>query len=476
MKELFKKYCEAANMRMNEMGEIVSSRKQRKESRPKQALGMMRTIVVAEKLTKIVQQYHNMQHKPVLILGDFFECAVYADVEFKEYFSDTIEGHADNLAEAVKLAHSFSDQIVICCGDKIEATGVVYALQRGMNGSKSDIVVFDETVAVHQYEPLKSRWKHNSSKRVLVVTDKKLPTLLTHVGIKDVDCVIHYSIPDVKGIFSTRFNLMSDLFIRRDRTKLSILLLRPQDGIQAHELVDLYERLGERNKGVIVPPQLLSLRNNNPRGLCRRFAATGTCPLKKCFCFQDHFIEEPIVHSLPSFVPSSGQLKFIVPHCTSFKSPSEFFIRLKAYRKNIDSDWRKVVTIEDFQGDLNRLRSKASTSKEINVGDMFAVIDGEDVKRVIIKEFIGEAKLQHYEDEKRRLFTAFQVDYGKTSQVERSTLIELSKKLKSYPPLAIKAYLTGVKPTGNKIDWTDSDRLAGLTILMANESDYMTGN
>lgn len=478
MKQIFKKYLEVAKMKRNNM-EIVTNHQvdqskkiPKQESITKQSMRMIRTIVVAEKLTKTVQQYHQQQQEPVLILGDFFESAVYADIEFKTYFSEDAVGHADNVFKAFYFASSFLDRIVICCEDKLEATGVAFALKRGFNGKKRDIIIFDETVDVSEYDRVKERYLSKYVKSVLVVSDKKLDTAITHLGIKDAECVIHYSIPDIKGVFSTRFNLMSNLFIKKDSIKLSILLLKPEDGHQAHELVDLHQRIQERKPNAVIPAELLSLRNSNPRGLCRRFASTGSCVLEKCFCFQDHFIEEPVKNLLPSFVPSHGQIKFQVTHVSS---PSEFYVRFEAYREHVKDAWHETPRMEAFEADLELLRNKQPTTKDINVGDMFAVVDHEYVNRIVIKDYVGEARQEHYEDERRKLFIAFHVDVGKTTQVDRSKLIDLPEKLKKLPHYAIKAYVTGVRPLGTKIDWADDDKIRANSMLAEKGCDHMTG-
>ena len=475
MKEIFLRYARIAQHKLKEL--------RGKDAKTKDAFKLIKTVIVAEKLTDTVRQfYEEFQEKQtknslygnsVVVIGDFFEAAVYARLEFRTFYSEDAVGHAENLLQAIDF--SGMSRIVVCCEDKYEAKGIMYAIRRKYKEREMPVIIFDEDKDIRDHSNICSQWKANGGQmqRILVVTDPVLITAINQLNIKDAECIIHYSINKIKGLFSTRFNLMlKKLEKRGDQERgLSILLLSPDNVSQAHELVDLHNRLG-----IKVPDALVSLRNENPRGICRRFASMGICPLEKYFCFFDHFIPEGAPNLLPSFCPATGQIKFQV---TRIISVTEYYVRVEAHRSSLNIDWKKTLVIEDFQKELDDLRDSSPSlrcSQDIKVGDYFAIMfSSGEVRRVKVTDIEDVSKVEHYEDKRRKKYTVFHLDFGMITKVDKHALLDLPQDLQKYPPLAIKVFVTGLKPTENMYHWSIQDNLFIEKLFKGSgDMDHMT--
>lgn len=430
-----------------------------------QTLSSVKLVIIGEKFSKEIQSLHESSlpiKRSVMIITDCLETAIYGKVEFRTFFTETAKEQVKSLIEAFNFASSVvDDKIIVCCKNRDEMKFVEMALK----GVASRVVL--APTEFFDYNNLRNKLLEkgpcfNGLPNVLIVDDDNIYTLLSHAGINDAKCLIHFSLTDVKGVFSKRFNLMSRVIKEQKVSKLSILLLNSGHGQQAHELVDLMERLNEAGLNVKVDPKLIALRDKNPRGLCTNLASIGFCPLKKYFCFTDHFVSNSDcskVHQLPIDVPTKGQIKFVV---RAVLSVTEMYINIESHREAItpSAEWKSVgLSGERLQSLLDTLDGNPSTTKPINVGDIFAAWDVkyQAVQRVRILSFDHADCDAAYEKRTRKYWWSFHLDSGRLTSIEEAYLIDLPEPLKEIPPLAVKAYIVGLKPTENAIAWSPED-------------------
>ncbi len=427
-----------------------------------QTLCSIRLVIICEKFTKEIQSLHESSipiKKSVIIITDCLEAAIYGKVEFRTFFTETSKEQVESLVEAFNFASSVvDDKIIVCCKNRDEMKFAQIALK----GVASKVVLAPSQF--FEYNNLRNKWLEkgpyfNGLPNVLIVDDDNVYTLLAHAGINDAKCLIHFSLTDVKGVFCKRFNLMSRVIKEQEISKLSILLLNSRHGQQAHELVDLMERLNETGLNVKVDSKLIALRDKNPRGLCTNLASIGFCPLKKYFCFADHFVSDcSNVHQLPFHVPTKGQIKFVV---RAVLSVTEMYINIESHREAITSaEWKAVgLSGERLQSLLDALDGNPSTTKTINVGDIFVARDVkyQAMQRVKIFSFDHADCNAVHKKRTRKYWWTFHLDSGRLTSIEEALLIDLPEPLKKIPPLAVKAYIVGLKPTENAIAWSPED-------------------
>jgi hypothetical protein len=412
------------------------------------ALRMCKTILVAEKYTTEVSDFRNISHfNSVTVITDNFEAAIHSGTEFKAYFASDDKQRIQHLRDSLTNAFQYLDRIVVCCCTDEDAAAAGKEVSQLL--ADGHAVVMGTSTTRYDMNQTAAKWNSRSAP-VLVVSDILLPTLIQTTGIRNAQCLIHFSIPDEpksKGQFALRFNLMSDLFRNEQQVRnlLSVLILTNENSGQAHEFTDLYERLG-----LPVPDNLLQLRNSSPRGLCRRMAATGHCPFQKYFCYKDHFLVKDPKETLPQ----SGQVKFFIGNIVT---ANEMYVRIIETRDDESKgEWTQWPhQLSDIMDELNELRDESyDTISDPKPGDMYAVIHGDNVRRVRVLDVPHAARLEHYELERRKYVNVFHVDFGSKTQIERRLLIPLPEQLKKFPDLAHRVFVIGVTPPENLVTWS----------------------
>ena len=447
VKQIYLKYVKAGQERLRDMPGIKTE----------SVLRMCKTIVIAEKFTKEVADFQTCSHSNSIgVVTDNFEAAIHSGVEFKAYFATEEKQRTAHLTDSLSQAQLYLDRIIVCCCTQAEAAIAGQEITKFMIDNEklvqvpaTRLCVVDDETTNYTHSQTRSKWC-SQSPPVLVVSDDHLPTALQMTGIRNAQCIIHFSVPTdtkTKGQFAQRFNLMSDNFKKQQQSLvlLSVLILTNENSGQAHELTELYERLG-----LPVPENLLQLRNDSPRGLCRRMASTGHCPFETYFCYKDHFL----VKDPDETLPLKGQVKFFIGNIVT---ANELYVRIMETRDDeTKGEWKEWPhQLADIADELSDLRDEEyACIAHPEPGQMFAVIHGGHVRRVRVLEDPHAAPLEYYEAERRKYVHVFHVDYGSKTFVERRLLIPLTNRLKEYPALAHRVFVIGVKPPENLVTWS----------------------
>jgi len=153
---------------------------------------------------------------------------------------------------------------------------------------------------------------------------------------------------------------------------------------------------------------------------------------------------------------------------------TDFSIQVQAHRPSLNHDWIKTPVLDDLQEELNGLRNNPGTKRtDINEGDMFGVSKDASVNRVRIVKCLEKEKLASWQETHVIKFEVCHVDHGFKTVVESCYLLDLPDHLKQYPDLAVRSFVTGLKPTDNLISWYEED-IQFVKDQMANV-DFMTG-
>ena len=388
----------------------------------------------------------NFIKRPVNVMSDKVEAAILARIECHVDFCN--DGKEQTLLNILEK-YNWLDKTVICCKDQKESLIVKEAI-----GEEIHCEILSENSKHFDFHRHKSVWR-SKGRMVLIVDDDILLSAIATIQIDDARCLIHYSIPESKGTFASRFIFMQSWFKSPEKGRcVTAMIVDSSNRKQAHELVLLIKQLGSP-----LPDGLIALRNTFPRGLCQSYAAFGHCPLRNLKCHYDHFCSTS--NKVPENPRVGHQVKFIV---TSVKSASSFFARIVSYRgsENVDGSWTSTEYSQEYV--LKRLQDidlgGTLSTEELVLGQLCAthhVTNGErQVHRVRIEEFRDSLEESYVK--------VFHVDHGFERVVKCRHLIPLPSQWSTYPPFAVKCYVLRFKPSYNETDW---DREASQIILEA---------
>lgn len=308
-------------------------------------------------------------------------------------------------------------------------------------------VILDENVYHYNYPKIVYK-SQNVENTILITSDEVLHYIpqITYINV-----LIHFSMPNSSKDISSRFGLMLDNLKAQATSMSTYFILNYKNRFQAIFLSQSIKRTSKP-----IPKDLILLTSYNTSSLCDNYLAFGFCPFRSTFCCNRHAFK--VSEGPHQELMTDGQIKFIFSYIVT---ANEYYIRILEYRNgdNESGVWKKFgQSIDEMNRDLETLRNAdLNQVKSPLIGELYAVVVRGSVQRVRITEIVGEEKLEHYqkftEDEVNLRLKVFHIDYGHTSQCTSNSLIELSPQLKAYSPFAFKAYLIGIKPADNEIQW-----------------------
>lgn len=432
--------------------------------RPEEALNSQ-VVICSESYSQQIRHFlENFMKKPVSIMSDKVEEAVKARIECDVKFCQ--ESKEPSLFDVFdsNFRYEWADKIIICCRDEGESLSVKKLIEQ-----KVYCRVLSTGSKHFNFPEIKRIW-NSKGRKVLIIDDEALLSVIATIQIDDAQCLIHYSISEVKGTFASRFILMQSSLKSSQVRCSTTIFVDPSNRKQAHELTLLIKKLG-----AVVPQELIDLRNTFPRGICHSFAAFGKCPLKSLNCYYDHFCASPIEEPATNGPQVGHQVKFIV---TSVRSANMFYARIKSYQapENVGGPWIDteyspeyiLKQLQNFEDPDNRL-----PSSELSLGQVWAIhhISGgkRQVHRVRIEEFRDNINGDS------NYIKVYHLDHGFETMVKQTDLMQLPSEWSKYPPLAVKCYSVKYKPNYNEPEWDQSVNQIVLDALCKPEVSYLTG-
>ena len=345
-------------------------------------------------------------------------------------------------------------RIGIVCRDENEINYLRRQLKAEVNGLNAVVV----THQTPHYEVQRRSQIWNKCRGILFINEDAIKIV---DGFQSCDCLIHYKLPKVfDTAFGDRFRLMRKVMkcyknpmavgVNQDSKLSTYLVVSPVDS-DISKVLEYLTRLKEK-----IPDKLLSLFQYNRRPLCPRFAAYGNCPFQPSFCAQRHALspsDQPIAD-----LPTNGQIKLIISYV---KGTNEFFFRLNAFRNesHTSGQWQKIEpNYDDIRSELNQLKDSAFNSlNKISTKEVYGITVRGEVLRVRLTQIKAGEALKYYETydpkDKTEKIELFCIDFGHKIWSNMSHIFELPEHLRTLRPFAHKAYLFGIKPLDNEIDW-----------------------
>ncbi|KAI1280527.1 putative ATP-dependent RNA helicase TDRD12 [Halotydeus destructor] len=426
---------------------------------------VVQTVICAEKFTNAVKKFIEMQHNPVLLIGDYLEAAVFGGIECRFQFCDSDNEREVGLYKAVEEAIDFSDRLIVYCRDEMAADHVHVVLQR-----IPEVLLKRLTGSTPHFDiqPLVTFWSRSPQKIILIVTDNV--DIMTN-QLCNGTIMIHHDMPDVKTTFSRRFQMMSEKLRDVNSPKVCWFVFSPENVIQADEISCLVKRIGQS-----VPKELKLLSNKKDKVLCETYATTGVCNLKPLFCSKRHVIvHQAIGHILPK---DGCQIKFVITHVLS---PGIFWIRIEGWRddRHAVGKWQPYIpNLKELNSKLEKFMQLGPVKNlhisKVRIGQIFAVSMLGHIHRVRVVDIKTE-QLQHYQLEGVINVKVHHIDFGYTTQVGLNDLMELIPEISQIPDLSLKVYLIGIKPIDNDVTWS-SDSVRFFESAVHNEKNVnLTG-
>lgn len=409
--------------------------------------------------TSIRHIVENFVKRPIYIISDKVEEAVRARIEC---FARFCPGSKRTVLRDFLELYSWLDKIIICTKDSEESLEV-----KSMISQHDYCQILNGESKHFAFHGIKSHWI-SKGRRILIVDDEVLLATIATIQIDDAQCLVHYSIPESKGTFASRFIFMQSSFKSQVRC-MTAIFAEPCNRIQVHELALLIKKLGAD-----IPPGLNALRNSFPRGLCQSYASFGNCPLRGLNCYYDHFCT-PQNGQIVVCKPGVGhQVRFVA---TSVRSANSFYARLDCFRgsENVDGTWTTSEYCKEFI--LNHLQKVNFDGLQV-IGDLHLgtlcaihhITEGKrSVHRVRIEEF------RDNEEDVLNYIKVFHVDHGFETMAKRSDLMELPSEWSNYPPFAVKCYITRFRPKHKEPEWDQEANEIILNALRKPEVSYLTG-
>ena len=441
------------------------------------------TMIFGEKWTQDIEYFcRTIQHKPNIVFGSYYEISIAMDVKCEVEVIENENSRETTIKTLVKKAFkSGNKRVAIVCQNESEIFYLRHHLRQEMASTSS----FEVTEKTPHFELENSRKIYNKYGGLLLITDAAIRIV---GGFQSCYAIIHYKLPvDFETNFGERFRLMKthfkkckNPFERENLPKLvNYVVISPSDE-QIPQIVDYLKRLD-----ISIPQKLITLSNHERRPLCNNFCSFGECRLGSKYCPKRHLLNS-YDKPLPD-LPQNGQMKIIV---TYVMGANQFYFRLQEFRNEINASglWQKrAVTYGDIRQELNALKnSPYNTIKNVSEAEVYGIAVRGEVLRVRLVIDMGEEEIQYYEEydpnDRSQKIELFCIDFGHKLRSRSRQLFELPVHLKKLPPFAFKAYLFGIKPIDDEIEWdfnatqkfcdfVDNYRITQITVWVLKQID-----
>jgi hypothetical protein len=232
---------------------------------------------------------------------------------------------------------------------------------------------------------------------------------------------------------------------------VNYILFSPTDKDYIPDIASYLRRLNED-----IPDSIAKFYERHRQELCPYFSAFKKCPTVATYCFKRHEFFE--TDKPNPELPESGQIKIVISYVLG---ANQFYIRINEFRGQNQSsgNWQKMsLTFDELKPQLNELRNNDfNTLKDFTEGEVYGITVRAEVLRVRLSRILGDEEIHFYQKydpkDSSKIVELFCIDYGHKFTSRSRELFELPLHLKSLPPFAHKAFLFGIKPVDNEIEW-----------------------
>ncbi|KAF7997121.1 hypothetical protein HCN44_005398 [Aphidius gifuensis] len=406
-------------------------------------------IAVAEKWSTNVGQFAGLFTNPYTCITSFPDAVICCGIK-----------------PVLRLIHKIdkSDKIIQLLGDnwKTLKTVIVCTNKEEVNelkkslSSTHDLIILDEDIL--NIEKNKQLW--NISKcgtySILICTD----SLLSEIGIRDADWLIHYSVSTkTKSIFYNRFVTLMDK-LKNEKQKLVTIFIDETNDEQLRGVIDLIKRSG----GKLLGKELQSIekicanwdRKKKEYSLCDNVKSLGTCTqIGKCP--YRHFVLTNIDSPITPIV-IGYKIKMII---TWVHSATHFSARIFEYKNMAD----KIYKLDESQHLMIPIKIQSYLSRQenreipriIEVGGIYGYDEGfKNYKRVQVIHIISRDKFN------APLYVAIRIiDTGMiVHKIRVSQLLKLSDDLINEPQNIMEIFIANILPYDDEEEWSNA---AGLS-------------
>ncbi|RWS09125.1 putative ATP-dependent RNA helicase TDRD12-like protein [Dinothrombium tinctorium] len=443
-------------------------------------------MIFAEKWTKEVETFKETQYRPVVVFGNYFEASIANNVNNRVIFVSDESNRGDELLKLLNSLKDIMKNIAVVCRNHCEAIEILQLLSR----INIRVYVIDEKTESFKYLSIINQWSNYHS--VLIITDQILKSCNRIISkINSTHCLVHYNLPQTKGDFNTRYQLISETIRSPELRKMctTYIILGPENKLQFFQIYKCLRRIKQEISG-----EMKAFKKSISRKLCQNYLSFGYCPLKKYFCVLRHSFEAS--EKANENLPTDGQIKGLITHVVS---ANEFYMVIEEHR-NADHQWQKVdkiATLQQIKQSMETLKKRRNSVKNVIIDEIYAIVVTEknvvennvngnhkNVRncksqiQMIINEAFHRVKVlelvENGNKENNVIVKILHIDLGYVTHCKLSDLIELPLHLKQIAPLAHKMYLWGVKPLDNELEWHEKITNIFKKIVMAQNIAYIT--
>uniref|UniRef100_A0A1A9WKS7 Probable ATP-dependent RNA helicase spindle-E n=1 Tax=Glossina brevipalpis TaxID=37001 RepID=A0A1A9WKS7_9MUSC len=287
---------------------------------------------------------------PLLLIGDFLEAAVYGKVELsiilrsKLEKNEVIRGFLQKYNESIYVNNR---TMILCKKDDDVEEVIKYLQEYGYNGFGY------YSYSTEEERRIINEWKYKISNQILVCIDAGLADL----QIRNVQNLIHYSMPSSWTQFTTRFSVLQgsyDNFLINNFEKMlnyvdntkkvrSLILLDEDNNEQLPRLVH-FMRMHDQ----IVHPNIRAVAKSLLKAreearicegvqLCSDVLEFGECD--EPHCIKRHEITSLDVVTEKDDIPMNGELRV---HILQVFSPTHYAARLMEHKPIHSNEWSDV--------------------------------------------------------------------------------------------------------------------------------------
>uniref|UniRef100_A0A1B0ETB3 RNA helicase n=1 Tax=Glossina morsitans morsitans TaxID=37546 RepID=A0A1B0ETB3_GLOMM len=408
-----------------------------------------------------------LSNQPLLLITDFLEATIYGKVELSIKLRSKME-KKETMQRFLKKCNKtaqMSSRTMIICNEDYEVREVRQFLAEygylslGYSRDSAEI----ERIFINE-------WKRKKSDNIFVCTDGALVEL----QIRNVQNLIHYSMPTSWTQFNARFsvlvesydNLLADTFAKilpsaHSSNRISSLILLDDDNnLQLPRLVD-FMRMHQQ----IVRPHIQAMANHllltladarvcNGVQLCPDVLDFGECD--EFFCNKRHEVTSLDVVTEKDDIPMDGEIRI---HILKTVSPCHYIARLLEHKPHRAKQWVEIrhsrkATAFALQLDQHYHHKNNRSHHWLPlVGDICVYKYSNAYRRVCILDILTFSPSADVVQDSLKL-TLKLIDDGEILKaVQSSDIFICHQKFKDFPYQAIDIRLINMVPYDNERVW-----------------------
>ncbi|GAB0096442.1 hypothetical protein DMENIID0001_119520 [Sergentomyia squamirostris] len=386
---------------------------------------------------------------PMVCIASGIEASLYGNAKFSMQIMDKDE-KVKAVVGILSIKEYLSRPTMVVCNTPEEVESLIEILQ-------------EAGVPVLAFTAPEKKMHEIQEKCVILCTD----ACLIDINVHNIECLIHFSLPDKWSIFDRRFVVCFEYYEDqvsgecRSKSPVSVTILLDQDNnVQLPKLVNFMKtRFGD----VEIVPEILQCANvvlhrreeakigeNIP--LCSAMLEFGECKIRSLDCGYRHVFDKSDAPS--ELLPKKGYVRLRI---LSVVSPLHFQGHiLHSMNSHTDPyDMWTVVNESDkylvFQNTLNGHMMVPENqitpgSDDVHPGELYLFLFEHKFLRVLIERSKKEKGIVYV------AFTAIDVPM-KLDQIGSHDLLVLPQEFKNFPAQLIDVRLFGLVPNDHELVW-----------------------